>query len=127
MRIEPTMTDEAVAAELGERIRRTRLEGDLTQFALAARAGVERKAVQRVEAGESVRLTSFIRILRGLGLLDGLDRLVPEPTPSPIELLKLRGRQRQRASGSRRKSQKPAGRSSGAWRWGDEPAADDDG
>lgn len=124
MKIEPTMTDDAVAAELGERIRRTRLQRNLTQLALAAEAGVERKAIQRVEAGEPVRTTSFFRVLRALGLLEGLDRLVPAPGLSPIELLELRGRQRERASGGRRKRPPAAARAAGSWRWGDEAGGD---
>jgi transcriptional regulator with XRE-family HTH domain len=123
MKIERYLTDEAVLSELGSRLQRTRLERNLTQRELAEEAGVERKAVQRIEAGESVKLASFIRVLRALGLLDALDRLVPEPTPSPIELLKLHGRRRQRASGARR-THAPAQDPSAPWRWGDEtPAA----
>jgi transcriptional regulator with XRE-family HTH domain len=103
MKIESRMTDEAVLSELGARLERTRLERDRSQRELAAEAGVERKAIQRMEGGEPVRIISFVRVLRALDLLDALDRLVPEPGPSPIELLKLQGRRRQRASGARRK------------------------
>lgn len=124
MRITAHETDEAVLEELGQRLRRTRLERDLSQAALADEAGVERKAVQRIEAGESVRIVSFVRVLRALGLLDALDRLVPEPAPSPIELLKLHGRQRQRASGEGAAS-RPGRAPDGTWRWGDEIADDD--
>ncbi len=119
MKITDLSTDAAVLAELGERLSRTRLERNLTQRELAAQAGVERKAIQRLESGESVTLLSLIRILRALGLLEVLGGLLPEPTPSPIELLSLQGRRRRRASGAR-------GRGSGrgerpaTWRWGDE-------
>jgi transcriptional regulator with XRE-family HTH domain len=119
MRIDEYMADEAVLAELGTRLERTRLERNLTQRELAAQAGVERKALVRMEGGESVRLVSFIRVLRALGLLDVLDRLVPEPTPSPMELLKLHGRQRRRATGRRRRAGHPRVQE-GPWRWGDE-------
>jgi transcriptional regulator with XRE-family HTH domain len=124
VKIDQYLTDEAVLTELGRRLERTRLERNLTQRELAAEAGVERKATQRLEAGEPVRLTSFIRVLRALGLLDSLDRLVPEPLPSPLELLKLQGKRRQRATGERRTS-RPAREGTTPWRWGDEtPAAD---
>jgi putative transcriptional regulator len=119
MKISTRLTDEAVLAELGGRLARTRLERNLTQRQLAEEAGVERKALQRIESGESVRLVSLIRILRALGLLDALDGLIPEPAPSPIELLALQGRRRRRASGRRgrapRSRERPA-----SWRWGDE-------
>ncbi len=122
MKIDNYLTDESALSELGMRLERIRLERNLTQRQLAAEAGVAYKAIQRIEAGESVKLTSFIRVLRGLGLLAALDQLVPEPTPSPIELLKLHGRRRQRASGSRLKSQ-PAQEQPTGWRWGDETPA----
>jgi transcriptional regulator with XRE-family HTH domain len=132
VRIEGYLTDDAVLSELGARLERTRLERNLSQRELAEEAGIERKAVQRIEAGEPVQLTSFIRVLRALGLLDALDELVPEPLASPIELLKLRGKRRRRASGARgkRAGAAPAGEHDppqdtiAPWRWGDErPAA----
>jgi transcriptional regulator with XRE-family HTH domain len=119
MKITDHLTDEAVLEELGERLGRTRLERNMTQRELAVEAGVERKAVQRIESGESVRLVSLIRVLRALGLLEVLDRLVPEPTPSPIELLALQGRRRRRASGGRTRAHRGGG-GPGTWRWGDE-------
>jgi putative transcriptional regulator len=118
MKIQRNLTDEVVLSELGARLERTRLERNLTQRELAAEAGVERKALQRIEAGEPVKITSLIRVLRALGLLEGLDQLVPEPTPSPIELLERHGNVRRRASGRRRAAR--AREQTGPWQWGDE-------
>jgi|SRR5580700_4063585 transcriptional regulator with XRE-family HTH domain len=119
MKIQKYLTDEVVLSELGSRLQRTRLERNLTQRELAAEAGVERKVLQRIEAGESVTLAGFIRVLRALGLLDALDQLVPEPTPSPIELMQLHGKRRRRASGARLKSP-PTQAQETPWHWGDE-------
>jgi putative transcriptional regulator len=120
MKIQAQLTDHAVLAELGARLARTRLDRNLSQRELGDEAGLERKAVQRIEAGEPVRTTSLVRVLRALGMLEELDRLVPEPQPSPMALLELHGKQRERASGQRAA---PAQRHDGArpWRWGDEP------
>jgi transcriptional regulator with XRE-family HTH domain len=103
VRIESNLTDEAVLGELGARLERVRLARNLTQVELAGEAGVERKLVLRLEAGESVRVVSLIRVLRALGLLEGADQLVVDPTPGSIDLAKLRGGMRKRASGRRRK------------------------
>lgn len=119
MEIQGYLTDEAVLDELGARLERTRLERNLTQRELAAEAGVERKAVQRIEAGESVKLVSLIRVLRALGLLDALERLVPEPVASPMEQLSMHGHSRRRASGKRRR-RPPSREDEAPWRWGDE-------
>jgi transcriptional regulator with XRE-family HTH domain len=117
MRIEAATSDETVLAELGDRLARTRLERNLSQDQVAREAGVSRATVERLEAGNSVKTTSLIRVLRSLGLLDALDRLIPEPLPSPIERLRLKGRQRQRARRGR-SDVPPEG--PGPWRWGDE-------
>ncbi len=103
MNITRATSDDSVLAELGQRLARTRLELNLTQAELAEQAGLARATITRLEAGEQVKLSAFVRVLRELDLLDALDRLVPEPLPSPIERLKLEGRRRQRASGSRRR------------------------
>ena len=108
--------DDAVLAELGQRLARTRLERNITQNQLATEAGVSKSTVERMEAGAETRLSSFIRILRVLGLVDRLDQLVPEPLPSPIERLKLQGKRRRRAATAARVDDT----SSATWTWGDE-------
>jgi transcriptional regulator with XRE-family HTH domain len=120
-------TDETVLAELGARLARTRLEANITQGQLAAEAGVGLATLERMEAGQTTKLSSFIRVLRALGLLDALDRLVPEPTPSPLERLKLRGKQRRRAASPARATSPTEHRRAAEprpWSWGDEPVHD---
>lgn len=119
MKITTELTDEAVMAELGGRLRRWRLQQrDLTQARLATEAGVSTATVARIEAGESVQLTSLIRVLRHLGMLDALERLVPPPTPSPIERLMRSGRERQRARSTQK--DEPTTPEDRRWSWGDE-------
>lgn len=115
MKITNLLTDTGVLDSLGGRISRQRLQRNLTQAELATAAGVSKRTIERLEAGESSQLSSFIRILRALDLLDRLDAVVPYPTPSPVEQLKLQGRQRQRAS-SVREPESPRK----AWTWKDE-------
>ena len=118
MRLEPDMTDEAVLAEIGQRLARRRLDRNLTQRELSDRAGVGRRAVQRIELGAPVTTQNLIRVLRALGSLDSLDAGILEPVPSPVQALRLHGHQRQRASGSRSDGQDATdGR---PWRWGDD-------
>lgn len=117
MRITSDNTDATVLAELGHRLARYRLDRNQSQAELACRAGVSKRTVERVEAGETTKTSALLRVLRALDLLDALDRLVPEPGPSPIQLLDLRNRQRQRAS-STAKAQPPA--QPVTWAWGDE-------
>jgi putative transcriptional regulator len=117
MNIENLNNDETVLRELGERLARTRLERNISQAALAAESGVSKSTIERLEAGRDVQLGSFIRVLRAMGLLERLDRLVPVPLPSPIERIKLHGRQRRRAQGRRGRRDLASGSS---WAWADE-------
>jgi transcriptional regulator with XRE-family HTH domain len=123
MRIDSNLTDAAVLSELGTRVAHMRLEQGLQQTELADLAGIGVATLQRLETGKEVRLTNFVRVLRALGLLDGLDAVIREPGPSPIELLKLRGRQRQRARSGRASNEARPSPPSRSWRWGDERGA----
>ena len=109
------LSDTGVLLILGDRLSQQRLQRNLTQAELAAASGVSKRTVERLEAGESSQLSNFIRILRALDLLEGLDALIPEPAPSPIEQLKRQGRQRQRASSPH--EPEPIHK---AWAWSDE-------
>jgi transcriptional regulator with XRE-family HTH domain len=125
MTLDVPLSDEAILEEIGHRLARRRLAANWTQGALADRAGVSKRTVERVEAGESAQLSSWIRILRVLGLVEGLDLLVPEVGPSPMELLKRRGKERRRARGKRvlyLPTERPAPRlrDESTWTWGDD-------
>ena len=114
MKIEGLMTDEAILAELGGRLEQRRLELQLTQEILAEQAGVSKRTVERIEAGATAQMSTLIRLLRVLELLDRLETLLPEAGPRPMDLAKLKGKARKRAS-SKRKSTDAA-----VWHWGDE-------
>lgn len=113
--INTQLADHSLLQAVGQRINQQRLQRNLSQAELAGNSGVSKRTVERIEAGDSIQLSNFMRILRALDLLDGLDLLVPESLPSPIEQLKLRGRQRQRASSVR--EPEPAAK---AWTWKDD-------
>lgn len=95
------MTDKALLEELGERLRRLRLNLNLSQEQLADSAGISRITVGECERGGSVTMLTMVQILRALDQLDNLDALLPEPGLSPLQLAKLKGKTRQRATGSR--------------------------
>lgn len=103
----------AILRELGERLRRARLEANLTQQALADAASVSLKTVANAEDGQNVSVETLLLLLRGVGRLDDVAALLADEGPSPIELAKRRGRSRQRASGKRSEG-KP---SSDDWQW----------
>lgn len=91
-----TMSNSALAAELGNRLERLRLDRNMTQQALAAEIGITPKSYRQLVAGGG-KLENMIAALRALNALEQLDSFLPEPAPSPLEQLKLQGKQRQRA------------------------------
>ena len=115
MRIEKQLTPEAILAELGRRIARRRLDLAMTQADAAEQAGLGKRTVERIEAGRDTQVSTIVRLLRVLGLTEGLERLVPESAPSPMDLLKMKGKERKRASSAKRVAKR-----SKEWRWGDE-------
>jgi transcriptional regulator with XRE-family HTH domain len=114
VKIEELLTDEAILAELGGRLAQRRLELQLTQETLAEQAGVSKRTVERIEAGATTQMSTVIRVLRVLELLDRLETLVPEAGPRPMDLVMLKGKARKRASGKRKSADE------GPWQWGDE-------
>ena len=93
--------DRDILKELGSRVRRARLEMNISQLNLARQAGVAIGVVQNFEAGKACSLKSFIRMLRVTHNLANLVLLVPEALPSPIEVAKMSGKQRHRAGAAR--------------------------
>jgi transcriptional regulator with XRE-family HTH domain len=92
-------TDREIQAEVGARLRDYRLARNLTQQALAERAGLSRRAVYAVETGQDPMLSTVVRILRVLGRLEALEAFLPPAPPSPLRLLEqgIRKRKRVRA------------------------------
>jgi transcriptional regulator with XRE-family HTH domain len=119
MHFDELTTDAAVLAELGGRLERHRLERNWTQAETAAEAGIGQATVQRAERGQSVQMTSMIKLLRTLGLLGGLDLAVPEAIDLPIAQLEREQRKLRRRARGRRGG--PSADAAGEpWAWGDE-------
>ncbi len=116
MRITGLLTDDAVLAELGARIAGRRIELELTQAAVAEQAGIAKRTLERMEAGQTSQLTTLVRVLRVLDAASDLNSLIPESGPRPMDLLKRKGKARQRASG--RRVAKATGK---PWRWDEKP------
>lgn len=115
MKLQKTLTDGIILAEVGKRLALMRIGLSLTQGDLALRAGIAKRTLERIEAGRPVQTSNLIRIFKELGLLETLDSLLPETGPRPYDLLKLKGKSRKRVSPSSvgEKQEKK-------WTWGDE-------
>ena len=113
---------------LGHQLEQLRLSKNLSQAAVAAEAGVSRRTITRMEAGETVSLDTFVRVLKVYGVAERLATLFPEHTVRPIERVKLGGKQRKRASSvTRPASSSVAEPSQQPWSWADEAEDADEG
>lgn len=102
--INQVLSDDAVLAELGQRLSRYRIDAGLTQQALSEKAGISKSTLERMEAGGASQLPNLIRVLRALDMLSMLDVAIPPPIPRPMELLR-----RQRKIPQRVRTRQPAG------------------
>ncbi len=91
------LTPHAIANEIGDRIKTARLNANLTQKALAKKAGISLKAVTNGEKGKST-LESMIAILIALEITEQLNFFIPKQEVSPLQLIKLQGKARKRAT-----------------------------
>lgn len=106
-RIDASQTDEEILHELGRRLRRERLDRDLTVQTVADRAGLAERTVRNVEEGHPSSISTILAVLRVYGMIERLEALIPDRGPSPIHLADSDGKVRKRASK----------RSHTAWEW----------
>ncbi len=92
------MNTQQSLSEIGEKVRRYRLNRNLSRNEVAKGAGVSLMSVVRLEEGAGSTLGNFIRVLSAIGAKDAFDAFLPMPTVSPIQLAKLNGKKRERAS-----------------------------
>jgi len=93
----PIQSPDEIAETLGNRIRALRVSRNLSQAALADKAGISRRALVQLEGGRGSTVYTLICVFKALGLEQQLSSLAPAPTVSPMAMLKAK-RLRHRAS-----------------------------
>jgi putative transcriptional regulator len=109
-----SMSPAAISLELGQRLKRARLNCDITQAELAKRTGLKRRTILNAEKGK-VQLENLIAILAGLDLINQLSTFLPNQQLSPLQLAKLKGRERKRASRKNTQDQTPTSQDTTSW------------
>ncbi len=92
-----SMTDKVLTGVIGKFIQHHRLNQNRSQDDIANDAGISRSTLSLLERGESVSMSSLIRILRVLDLLYIMNVFEVEKEVSPIEYAKLQKGKRKRS------------------------------
>lgn len=112
MKINAEDNNSAIQKELGARIKRNRIDMQLSQQEFAKQAGISTRTLSVAENGGDIRTENLIRILRVMGYIENLNLLLPELAFSP-EDYRVLGKERQRVT----RKTKP---NESQWKWGDE-------
>lgn len=91
-------TDKNILNELGKRLKKARINKNITIEDLSLQSGITSRTIQNIESGKSANTKNIIAILRALRLLEHLDNFIPEQKISPVMLAEMKGKVRKRAS-----------------------------
>ena len=112
--------NQQIEAEIGIRVRRRRLEMNINQTELAARAGLTRRTISSLENGQGCTLSTLIALVRALHVMDWLEGFLSESEINPLELLLLSEKgSTYHAQPVRQKAGRPR-KENPPWKWGDE-------
>lgn len=103
--IQRTMSDKAIATEMGERFKQLRLRHNVTLETLHQRTLISLNTLKALERGKG-KLETMITVLRELQALEDLDKFIAPIEISPIQLADNQGKKRLRARTA--KSTEPA-------------------
>jgi len=90
------ISDAAIVQQIGNYVKYERQQQNKTQEQLSESAGLNRWTISQIENGESISLTSLLRILRALDRLPVLNNFEYSDEISPLEYAKLKKKQKQR-------------------------------
>ena len=119
MKIQNSLTDVALLEEIGRRVARSRIMRGMTQSELAARSGISRFAISRLENGAGgVRIENFFSVLRQLDVLSRMETVLEPLDLSPIQEAEREAKRLVLPKRVRSKKSK-SGKMHSARRWGD--------
>lgn len=78
MRVTGFENEKTILKELGNRIKQYRISLNITQSELADKCGISMSTVVRIENGDDIKFSNYIRILSGLDILENINILIPE-------------------------------------------------
>lgn len=83
------LSDIEIKHQIGQKIKSERLRQNVTQENLALNSGVSLSTLKKIENGEISSFTSFLMVIRALGLLDNIESLLEPHVLSPNEYFEM--------------------------------------
>ena len=80
------LTDSAILMQIGQKLKETRIEQNISQKTLADRSGLSSFSISQMENGHNTSLLSLVMVLRALNRLDVFAELFREKPISPVAL-----------------------------------------
>lgn len=96
---------------IGKRVKEYRAYSGISQKDLEEKTGISIRTISRLEAGNSIQLDSFVKILTALNLDENIQILIPDQSIRPSTFLP-KNKIKQRAYRKRNKTS--------TYKWGDE-------
>ena len=93
-------TDRVLLAEIGQKIKRLRINANMSQKELSERCGLSVFSISQTENGSNTSLLSLLAILRALNALDMLARFFEEEPIDPIAMIDYAKKHPKRKRGS---------------------------
>jgi len=84
MNINKQTPDTVILAELGTRLARLRKQRGYSQQRLATEAGLGVATLRRIESGDGSQLDSWLKLLKALNMISGINEFLPENLGSPM-------------------------------------------
>ena len=84
MKLSYLSPDALIQQELGTRLQKVRKQYGHTQAQLAEAAGIGVATLRRIEDGKDSQLSSWIKLLKALEMVNSIDQLLPESFNSPM-------------------------------------------
>lgn len=80
------LTDPAIIAQIGQKLKEARIEQNISQKTLADRCGLSSFSISQMENGHNTSLLSIVMVLRALNRLEILAEFFREKPISPVAI-----------------------------------------
>ena len=102
--------DYEILQDIARKIKKKRISLKFSQAHVAKKTGLSMHTISNIETGKAYTIESFIKVMRVLGMIDNLDRVISDVVVSPDMVIRQK-KVRQRVKESKKQE-------ASEWQWG---------